>query len=357
MNLQERLRSELSDTALEDAAWPAFLMRFASHLGATEVAMGGAQPGGVHEMIAPHTDPGFTGLYHETYHQQNSLMHAVLRQQAGTVTQTEELPEFAQFSRSDLYNLWCVPQSFNHGVALSLGSSTGWVGALVVNTRAPATSTQIETLRAFAPDLQKAVEQWRVLKQLRQANRLTLDTLDIAGLGALFLDRTGHVLDLNGQAHDMLADGRLQMRDGQLRGPEPQSDNALAQLITRCLLTPDLGGGRVQLAGPDGPLSVQCAPVPGNLAFPTPQRPVAIVLVTDPKGKLRLRISALSRLYGLTRAEAELALAVVETGSRKAAAELRGVSDTTARSQLTSIFDKTGVRRQTELVRLLLDDH
>ena len=357
MNLHENLGADLRATAADDAAWPVFLTRFASHLGATEVALGGAQPGGEHQMMAPHTDPGFVGVYHETYHQQNALMRAVLQQQSGTVTQTEELPEFEPFARSDLYNLWCVPQQFNHGVALSVGSSTGWVGALVVNTRAPATTTQIETLRALAPDLQKAVEQWRVLAQLRQSNRLTLNTLDIAGLGALFLDRTGRVLDLNGTAQSMLADGRLQMREGQLRGYEPHGDQALTQLITRCLLNPDTGGGRVQMAGPHGSLGVQCAPVPGDLAYPVPQRPSLIVLVTDPQGKLRVRIAALRRLYGLTRAEAELALAVVQTGSRKAAAEARGVTDTTARSQLTSIFDKTGVRRQTELVRLLLDDH
>ena len=46
--------------------------------------------------------------------------------------------------------------------------------------------------------------------------------------------------------------------------------------------------------------------------------------------------------------------AAKSSGSRKAAADRRGVSDATARAQLTSIFDKTGVRKQTDLMRLLL---
>ena len=79
-------------------------------------------------------------------------------------------------------------------------------------------------------------------------------------------------------------------------------------------------------------------------------------MITDPNQRMRQRMRELTQRFGLTRAEIELALAVVETGSRKAAAEMRGVSDATARTQLTSIFDKTGVRRQTELVRLLMYD-
>ena len=80
-----------------------------------------------------------------------------------------------------------------------------------------------------------------------------------------------------------------------------------------------------------------------------------IVIITDPQQKLRRKLLALRQKFGLTAAEAELTLALVETGSRKTAAADRGVSDATARAQLTSIFDKTGVRRQTDLVRLVLE--
>lgn len=357
MSVQERLGSDLQATAVDDAAWPAFLINFAEQLGATEVTLGGAYPGRLPEMVAPMTDPGLIDVYRDTYHQQNALMRTVLQQQAGTLTMTEGLPEFESFSRSDLYNLWCVPQGFNHAVALSLDSSTGWRGAMVVNTKTPVTTSQMEQLQAFAPDLRRAVEQWRVLEHMRVANRLTLETLDMAGMGALFVDRTGRVLDCNHTAQSMLADGRLPMRRGQISSLEAQSEQALARMMARCLALPDEGGGRVQVMGKFGPVSVQCAPVPADLAFAVPQRPSMIVLVSDPQHKLRQRMGELMRAFGLTRAEAELAIAVVQTGSRKLAAEARGVSDATARSQLTSIFDKTGVRRQTELVRLLMDEN
>lgn len=356
MDVHERLRSDLQAGAVDDTAWPGLLEQLADYLGASEAVLGGAQAGGTPDMFAPRTDPGHVAVYGETYHQQNLLMRAVLQQGLGAVTLADALPEIEQFKQSEFYNLWCVPQGFNHAITLSLGSSTGWVGALVVNTRTPVSSEQQAAFEALAPDLGRAVEQWRIVTQLKAANRLTLDTLDIAGTGALFLDRQGRVLDCNGIAQGMLADGHLATENGHLHCADAQSDVILGQLVARCLLRPDEGGGRVQITGRSGGFQVQCIPFPGDLAFPVPKRPAVIVLVIDPQQKMRQRIAALRKAYGLTHAEAELALAVVQTGSRKSAAQARGVSDATARSQLTSIFDKTGVRRQTELVRLMMDE-
>jgi DNA-binding CsgD family transcriptional regulator len=56
----------------------------------------------------------------------------------------------------------------------------------------------------------------------------------------------------------------------------------------------------------------------------------------------------------LTPAEADFALEIVKGDGRAAAAARFGISVGTARTHLTHIFDKTGVRRQAELVRLLL---
>ncbi|MBJ3784816.1 helix-turn-helix transcriptional regulator [Devosia sediminis] len=354
MDLHERLRGELQATAVSDAAWPELLLRLADLIGATEATLGGGQRSGQLEMFAPRTDLGQVQVYHDIFHQQNVIMRAVARQGPGAITVTDTLPENEGFRRSDFYNLWCVPQRFNHAVALNLATSTGWAGTLVINTAEEVTTDQIELVRTLAPDLSNAVERWSWLAQLRLANRMTLDALDLSGQAALMLDRAGRVIDGNQTAQAMLGDGRLQIRDGQLGSADTQSTQNLARIIARCLSQLDHGIGRTQITGPDGPLSVQCVPFPPDMTYPVPQRPVAMVMIADPGHRLRQRLATLTRLYGLTRAEAELAIAVVEKGSRKAAALARGVSDTTARSQLTSIFDKTGVRRQTELVRLLM---
>jgi DNA-binding CsgD family transcriptional regulator len=62
----------------------------------------------------------------------------------------------------------------------------------------------------------------------------------------------------------------------------------------------------------------------------------------------------LAAAYGLTPAEAGVALAVVEAGGLARAASSLGISRSTARTHLQHVFQKTGVHRQAELVRLLL---
>jgi DNA-binding CsgD family transcriptional regulator len=62
----------------------------------------------------------------------------------------------------------------------------------------------------------------------------------------------------------------------------------------------------------------------------------------------------LRSLFGLTGAESALVLLLVEGLTLDEAAARQGVSRHTARSQLRSIFAKTGVTRQTELLRLVL---
>jgi DNA-binding CsgD family transcriptional regulator len=82
---------------------------------------------------------------------------------------------------------------------------------------------------------------------------------------------------------------------------------------------------------------------------------VAVVTVNDPEFDRRRREINLRRRFGLTAAETGLAAEILNGNGRKAAARRRGISDATAKTQLSSIFEKTGTHRQAELVRLLLD--
>lgn len=353
MDLIFGLEDELQAAVAEDA-WPALLVKLADLLGAEEVTFGGGASWSEARIYAPRTDPGYVGVYMDTYHQQNRFMRGMARQSVGRVLNTDMLPEMEQFRRTDFYNLWCVPQQFRHAFGFSMNFASGWAGTLMANTGAPVSQEQMEKLSLLMPHLQRAVESHLMMQQLRLSNSATLSVLALAGQGALFLDRAGRVVEANGIAEDLLRSGRLPTMDGRLHSLSDDSERALTRLVSLCLSAPDTAGGRIEIEGMGGRLGLQCAPFSGSIAFPLPQRPAVIVMVTDPGQKTNQIRQRLQREHGLTAAEVELALAVVETGSRKAAADLRGVTDATARAQLTSIFDKTGVRRQTDLIRLLV---
>jgi DNA-binding CsgD family transcriptional regulator len=76
-------------------------------------------------------------------------------------------------------------------------------------------------------------------------------------------------------------------------------------------------------------------------------------MVRDPEFERRRLEINLRGKFGLTIAETWLASEILKGYGRKAAARRRGISDATAKAQLSSIFVKTGTHRQAELVRLL----
>jgi DNA-binding CsgD family transcriptional regulator len=61
----------------------------------------------------------------------------------------------------------------------------------------------------------------------------------------------------------------------------------------------------------------------------------------------------IARAFRLTPMELRVMLAIVEAGSVPATAEALGISDNTVKSHLKRLYVKTGVNRQTDLVKLM----
>ena len=81
----------------------------------------------------------------------------------------------------------------------------------------------------------------------------------------------------------------------------------------------------------------------------------AVVYIRDSVGKSTTSVEISKKLFDLTPAETALSLQLTNGLSLEESAEALGIRRNTARAHLRSIFSKTGVRRQTELVRLFLN--
>jgi DNA-binding CsgD family transcriptional regulator len=80
----------------------------------------------------------------------------------------------------------------------------------------------------------------------------------------------------------------------------------------------------------------------------------ALVFVTDPESQGVPDAVILRNLLGLSEAEARIAHSLAEGLKLDEAAERSGVTVSTARTYLKQIFQKTGVNRQSELIRYIL---
>jgi DNA-binding CsgD family transcriptional regulator len=183
--------------------------------------------------------------------------------------------------------------------------------------------------------------------------------LDSLTVGVILLSAKGHVLTTNPAAKRLLAgeSGLEASRDG-LRAESADDSIRLGQLIARATAAPAGAGpesaGFLTLSRKKGPpLQLVVSPVRGFHTNEThPAR--AIVFIGDAAPKVGPTHETLSALFGLTPAESRLAMLLADGHSASAITQMVGVSRNTLKSQLSSIFQKTGTSRQAQLVRVLL---
>lgn len=184
-----------------------------------------------------------------------------------------------------------------------------------------------------------------------QLEAAALSTLDLLDMGVILLSRRADVLNANRSARQVLqrgdalwvtADGRLSARRSQdaaalraaLEGVRPDSRGAIPLTLQRN------GGG-------------QLPAVMRGLAALHPES-VAALFVSDPEEEGARVEALLGTLYGLTAAESRVASLLAQGNSLREIAVELGVTSHTVRTHLRRVFDKTGVHRQSELVRLLV---
>ncbi len=116
-------------------------------------------------------------------------------------------------------------------------------------------------------------------------------------------------------------------------------------------------GGALQIERPSGlrAYALMIAPLNLELSQLNYQQAAAMIFITDPEMQAEVPTEMLQRLYGLTPAEAKLAALLAHGKSVTEAAEELHVTQNTARTHLKHIFQKTGVNRQNELVKLILN--
>lgn len=269
------------------------------------------------------------------------------------------------FARSEFYNdfLRHSDDAFHQCSAVLSQQGSAWGTVALVRPRkaGPFAESDLRLLRVLLPHLQRAMQLHQRFVDLRRQSNILESALDLVAAAILFIDASGHVIAANRSADALLkrGDSLLSTHDG-LRAASPRESTQLRQLIRTSALTGNgkglFHGGVMEISreAPRPPLALLVAPI--RTAFPrlTPHRPVAVVFVTDPEQEVKPSSEILRRLYGVTPAEFEVAALLAQGCSVRQAAEIQRVTVATVRSQLKSIFRKTNVSSQSQLVRLLM---
>lgn len=307
-------------------------------------------------------DPEGLRAYHAHYGKQDPQIPPIRQIVPGRISFGYELCDPEQFRRTEYFNDFAGKYDICLYCALPTSKTVDSVEAVTCYTgfrdKPPGKQT-LDLVTFMIPHLQSALHLRRRLVDLKTQSSSLEAALDLVEYGIILSDSQRHVLRANRAAEDLLrkADG-LSARNGMLEVLSKHESAQLNALIEQCANTAQgkgTGSGGSMLISRQAarPLTVAIAPL-RNFEEPNAANAVVAVFVYDPNSRVKLPAEVLERGYGLTSAEARLALILVEGKTLKDAASECGVTHNTVRSQLQSIFLKTGVRHQGELIRLLL---
>jgi DNA-binding CsgD family transcriptional regulator len=166
---------------------------------------------------------------------------------------------------------------------------------------------------------------------------------------------------MNKAAEELIERGdTLKIKKNHLTAGTAQSADRLSYAVNASLMglaPPRIGSHMVALPGREGgglvasvlPLNWREA---GNPLGGLPGS--AAVLVQDGSQLPEVAGEALAELYGLTPAELRVSMEVARGLNLKQIAEHLGLSENTIKTHLQHVFSKTGVTRQADLARLIL---
>jgi DNA-binding NarL/FixJ family response regulator len=212
-------------------------------------------------------------------------------------------------------------------------------------------------LGLLSPHLETA-RQVRMMLAEASRGRLALACLDQFAVAALVVDGARAVLHLNASARRLLVGNRfMTVEKLALRFIQPRLHASFEAALRRAThdapcssLLPIVSRGEVVYEVTVSPLEQAIgAPSPSNNAVP-----LAAVLIPTARLDGRSVAQRARQLYGLTEAEARVMAALTLGETVNDIAVEHGVRASTVRAQVRSIFEKTGVNRQSDLVRLAL---
>jgi DNA-binding CsgD family transcriptional regulator len=303
-------------------------------------------------LAVPSTTENFDAnarlAYAQYYHDINIWLREGLKNPLPAIVLCGELVDETTLQRHEWFD-YCRQTGMFHclGTAFAVGDNVMAEIGIHRWQNAPAlVEDDKRKMAQLLPHLQRALTTQHRFGVLEQRRALALDVLENLAIGVIVVDAKARVLFTNA-----IAERVLRAQSGLTSLPK------LRRLVHACSQTSagsgTSAGGVITLEQVDGvPLLLSVAPLRARRLGFGPSQPAAIITFSDPHER-PIDEHTLVHAYGLTRAEARVASALAAGVSLAEHAQRERITTGTARTHLKHVFEKTGWRRQAELVRAL----
>lgn len=222
-------------------------------------------------------------------------------------------------------------------------------------------SQERELVARVTPHLRRAIQIYATLNRTTSERDVYAGAVSQLAVATIILDEQARALNTNAVAQVLLdqRDG-LTLKGQHLHIEGRDINKELQQALADIIRAQQQGQATVvralRVPRPSGrsDLGLIVRPVPVSQWSEGQSSPCAAVFISDPDVHEQASKKTLGELFELTPAEANLAILLAQGLSLTEVSEAQNISPHTARAQLKSIFAKTGVSRQAELVRLII---
>lgn len=350
----------------DSSGWNKVMQALDDHLGGAHLALYGydLRSGKALEDVTTGFSPEQMASYHAYYHRKNPFIPSLAAAPTMQPFTTDSFLSRDAFLKTDFLNgFLSAHEPVGPGAGATLLKDDGRLLVLCGHVRFRDEDAQIprlvDLIRMLGPHVGRAFGIHRRLGGQDVSHHTCEDVLDRLGNSVFVLDRQGVPLFLNASARKRMSDGTAITtdRDGLLRFRDTAAQGgfqAALACLTRMDATDPSRPFRVEIA-PGDVVVATLDPFRDDLATPGPwaRPPAALLSLTDHQldhGRVDLRLGA---LYGLTQAERRLVMTLAQDRSLSEAAQESGLSIHTLRSQLKSVYAKTGLNRQAQLTGLV----
>jgi DNA-binding CsgD family transcriptional regulator/PAS domain-containing protein len=269
----------------------------------------------------------------------------------------------SEWRASAYYHAWCEPHGVFHVMAIDFATADQAVYGFRVTRPASAMPFSLEDralCERLIPHLRRALNLYQSTHQDRRITSLYSQAMVQLMVGVIVLDEGGLVLECNPIAKAILGSGDgLKIVGNQVTASYATDNRKLQRMVSEALRVPSKVGliEAMAVSRPSGQASwgVVVRLLATDEWTEGKRRPTVAIFIRDPEGASHPPVKLAQQLFELTPAETALAIQLTNGLSLEEAAEALNIRRNTARAHLRSIFSKTGVRRQTELVRIFLN--
>jgi DNA-binding CsgD family transcriptional regulator len=368
MHEPERLSAligDIYDAALDSRLWVDVLGKTKNFIGGQGAALGWkdavAKRGGMYydDGISPY----YRQLYFDKYIKLDPCTTGQFFAEIGDTIATADVIPYEEFLQTRFYKEWVRPQGLIDGGMTVLEksvTSAAFLGLYRHECHGAIDEEARQRIRLLAPHFRRAVLIGKVI-DLKTAEAASLaDTLDGISAGMLLVDATGRIVHTNVAGHVMLsAADVVHTKGGRLEVNDPQDDKMLADTFATAGNGDAALGTRgisVPLVARDGERYVaHVLPLTSGARRQAGTSYAAVAALFVHKAALDAPSppEAIAKAYRLTPMELRVLLAIVEVGGVPEVAEALGVAGTTVKSHLGRTYQKTGAKRQADLVKLV----